>query len=104
LFGSRLACAQAVIFSRQTVFHKCAKDINCPLGCGLRVKNFNIPQSEQKKSWTLVDFFIKYQCASQLGRQDSMQTAEQAGGWIHFCMEQLRTLNSYKIFEIKNKK
>ncbi len=29
---------------------------------------------------------------------------EQAGGWDHFCMERLRTLNSYKIFKIKNKK
>jgi hypothetical protein len=29
---------------------------------------------------------------------------KQAGGWIHFCMKQLRTLNSYQIFKIKNKK
>jgi hypothetical protein len=33
--------------------------INWPLGCGLRVKNFIIPQSESKKSCSLVDFFIK---------------------------------------------
>jgi hypothetical protein len=25
-----------------------------------------------------------------------------AGGWIHFCMKQLKTLNSYQIFKIKN--
>jgi hypothetical protein len=29
---------------------------------------------------------------------------DRAGGWIHFCMKQLRTLNSYQIFKIKNKK
>jgi hypothetical protein len=33
-----------------------------------------------------------------------LSTCKQAGGWIYFCMKQLRTLNSYKIFKIKNKK
>ncbi len=28
----------------------------------------------------------------------------QAGGWIHFCMKRLQTLNSYQIFKIKNQK
>ncbi len=27
--------------------------------------------------------------------------SRQAGGWIHFCKKQLRTLNSYQIFKIK---
>ncbi len=26
---------------------------------------------------------------------------EQAGGWIHFCMKQLRTLKSFQIFITK---
>ncbi len=30
--------------------------------------------------------------------------SKQEGGWIHFCMKQLRTLNSYQILNIKNKK
>ncbi len=30
--------------------------------------------------------------------------SKQAGGWIHFCMKRLRTLNSYQIIKIKNKK
>ncbi len=29
---------------------------------------------------------------------------KQAGGWIHFCMKRLRTLNYYQKFKIKNKK
>ncbi len=30
--------------------------------------------------------------------------SKQEGGWIHFCMKRFRTLNSYQIFKIKNKK
>jgi hypothetical protein len=30
--------------------------------------------------------------------------SKQAGGWIHFCMKRLRTMNYYQIFKIKNKK
>jgi hypothetical protein len=29
---------------------------------------------------------------------------EQAGGWINFCMKQLRTLNSFHIFKSEIKK
>ncbi len=37
-------------------------------------------------------------------RFEHMQTvSKQAGGWIHFCMKRLRTLNSYQIFKIKIK-
>jgi hypothetical protein len=51
-------CSSRDLF-RQTVPQKCGRDINCPVGCGLRVNNFIIPQSKPKKSWTLVEFFIK---------------------------------------------
>jgi hypothetical protein len=37
------------------------------------VKNFIIPQSEPKKSWTLVDFH-QVTVRQPIGRQDSMQT------------------------------
>ncbi len=30
--------------------------------------------------------------------------SKQAGGWIHFCIKRLRTLNSYQIFKIKTQK
>ncbi len=50
-------------------------------------------------------FFHQIKVRQPIGRQDSMQiVTEQAGDWIHFCMERLRTLNSYKIFKIKTKK
>jgi hypothetical protein len=49
-------------------------------------------------------FFHQMKVRQAIGRQDSMQTVEQAGGWIHFCKKRLRTLNSYQIFKIKNKK
>ncbi len=37
-------------------------------------------------------------------RFEQMPRSKQAGRWIHFCMNQLRTLNSYQIFKIKNEK
>ena len=43
LFGLRFACAQAVIFFHQTVFHKCGRGNNCSLDYGSQVKNFIIP-------------------------------------------------------------
>jgi hypothetical protein len=30
--------------------------------------------------------------------------SKQAGGWIHFCMKQLRNLKSFQIFKTKIKK
>jgi hypothetical protein len=69
-------------FFRQTVFHKCAKDINCPLGCGLRVKNFIIPQSELKNSWTLVDFFINAPANRKTGFYANREPNKQEVGFI----------------------
>jgi hypothetical protein len=40
-------------------------------------------------------FFHQLKVRQPIGGQDSMQTAEQAGGWIQFCMKRLRTLKSF---------
>jgi hypothetical protein len=49
-------CSSRDLF-RQTVFHECGSDINCPLDCGLRVKNFIIPESKPKNRAALLRFF-----------------------------------------------
>jgi hypothetical protein len=40
----------------------------------------------------------------QPGRIQFIPRSEQAGGWIHFCMKQLRTLKSFQIFKTEIKK
>ena len=42
-------CSNHNLYHR-TVLHKCGKGINFSLGCGLKVKNFIIPQSKPKQS------------------------------------------------------
>jgi hypothetical protein len=50
-------------------------------------------------------FFQQIKVRQPIGRKNSKQTViQQAGGWIHFCMKRLRTLNSSQIFKIKIKK
>jgi hypothetical protein len=58
-------------------------------------------------TWTKIELHFGgfFQCASQLeDRILCKPWTEQAGGWIPFCMKRLRTLNSYQIFKIKNRK
>ncbi len=57
-----------------------------------------------RNNWCLSPIF-----GARLGGKDrSLSTcklgSKQAGGWIHFFMKRLRTLNSYQIFKVKNKK
>ncbi len=50
-------------------------------------------------------FFHQIKVRQPIGRKDSMQTVSRTSRRFNsFCMERLRTLNSYKIFEIKTKK
>jgi hypothetical protein len=68
-------CSSRDLF-RQTVFHKCAKDINCPLGWGLNVKNFRNPN---QKELDFGVFFHQVSMRQPIGRQDSMQTKTSKG-------------------------
>ena len=70
LFGLRFAYLQAVIFFRQTVFHKCGRGIYCSLGSGLQ-PSFRNPHLNRAPLW-----WIFYQITERqpIGRQDSMQT------------------------------
>jgi hypothetical protein len=42
-------CSTRDLF-RRTELKKCGRDINCPLDCGSKVKNYIIPQSKQKRA------------------------------------------------------
>ncbi len=57
-----------------------------------------------KNNWCLSRIFE----ARFGGKVHSLSTckpwSKQIGGWIHFCMKRLRTLNCYQIFKNKNKK
>jgi hypothetical protein len=76
------------------------------LSFGLRLASEDLHHSAilTKIEQSFDGFFHQIKVRQPIGRQDSVQTTEQAGDWIHFCMEQLITLNSYKILKIKTKK
>ncbi len=57
-----------------------------------------------KNNWCLSRIFGAQFGGKDRGLSTSKPWSKQAGGWIHFCMKRLRTLNSYQIFKIKNKK
>jgi len=74
---------------------------------GLRLagKKFHHSVIQTKIELHFGGFFHQMKVRQPIGRQDSMQTViQQAGGWIHFCIKRLLSLNSYQIFKIKNKK
>jgi hypothetical protein len=62
-------CSSRDLF-RQTVFHKCGRDINCSLDCGSQVKNSISPQPDQNRAALWLIFSVR----QPIGRQDSMQT------------------------------
>jgi hypothetical protein len=70
---------------------------------GLRLVSkefYNIPQSEPKQSNTLADFFHQRKVRQPIGRQGYIKPwSEQARGWIHFCLKQLRALKYFQIFK-----
>jgi hypothetical protein len=52
-------------------------------------------------------FLHQIKVRQPIGRKDSTvhkPKSEQAGGWIHFCMKQLRTLKSFQVFKSEIKK
>jgi hypothetical protein len=104
LFESWFACAQTETFSAEP----CSKNAGRhQLFFGLRLmsKEFQHPAIQTKIEQHFGIFFHQIKVLHPLG-QDSMQTAEQAGSWIRFCMKRLRTLKFFQIFrsEIKTSK
>jgi hypothetical protein len=57
-----------------------------------------------KNSWCLSRIFGAWFGGKDHGLSTCKPWSKQAGGWIHFCMKMLRTLNSYQIIKIRNKK
>jgi hypothetical protein len=58
----------------RTELQKCGRDINCPLGCGSKVKNYIIPQSKPKEELHFGGFSHQITVRQPKGRQDSLQT------------------------------
>jgi hypothetical protein len=73
---------------------------------GLRLvsKEFQHPAILTKIEQHFGGYFHQIKVPQPIERQDSMQTTEQAGGWIHFCIKRLRTLKSFQIFKSEIKK
>ena len=79
---------------------KCCSILVWIAGCWNSLLTSRIP----KNNWCLCRIF-----RARFGVKDCCLStwkvwSKQVGGWFHFCMKWLRTLNSYQIFKIKNKK
>jgi hypothetical protein len=96
------------VLKPQSFSPKCAPKIRerYQLFFGLRLVSKELHHSaiETKIEQNFGGYFHQIKVRQPIGGQDCMQTAEQAGGWIHFCMKRLRTLKSYKIFKSELKK
>ncbi len=103
LFGSR--------FARNPVFYWLAHFFwwkNPPKCCSILVWiavcwNYFLTSHNPKNNWCLSRIF-----GARFGGKDRCLSTcklwtKQTGGWIHFFMKRLRTLNWTEIFKIKNK-
>ncbi len=66
--------------------------------------NFLLTSHNPKNNWCLSRIFGAWFGKKDRGLSTCKPWSKQVGGWIHFCMKWLRTLNSYQIFKIQNKK
>ncbi len=57
-----------------------------------------------KNNWCLSRIFGAWFGGKDRSSSTCKPWSKQAGSWINLCMKRLRTLNSYQIFNIKNKK
>jgi hypothetical protein len=66
---------------------------------GKKIPSFRNPNQNRAALWQI------FSVRQPIGRQDSMQTVNRTSRRLDsFFMKRLRTLNSYQIFKIKNKK
>ncbi len=98
LCKSWFACAQTETFSAKP----CSKNVGrhqLVFGLRLMSKEFQHPAIQTKIEQLFDIFFHQIKVLHSLGRQDSMQTAKQAGSWIRFCMKRF-----FQIFRSEIKK
>ncbi len=76
---------------------------NPPKCCSFLVWIAGVTSCNPKNNWCLSCIFWARICRKDCGLSTCKPWSKQVGGWIHFCMNRLRTLNSYQIFKIKNK-
>jgi hypothetical protein len=79
---------------------KCCSILVLIAGCW----NSLLTSCNPKNNWCLSRIFGTQVGGKDRGLITCKPWSKQAGGWTHFCRKRLRTLNSYQIFKIKNKK
>jgi hypothetical protein len=86
---------------------KCGRDITWPLGCGLRVKNFIIPQSNQKRAglWWIFSSSNSAPANRKTGFYANREPNKQEVGFIFaWSGSELWSLVKYSRSKIKNLK
>ena len=105
LLGSRFACAQAVIFFAKP-YPKNAGEASIGLWVAAwewRTSSFRNPNQKRAGLWWIFSSSNSAPANRKTGFYANREPNKQED-WRPFCMERLRTLNSCKIFKIKNKK
>jgi hypothetical protein len=73
-------------------------------GSRLESKELHHSEIQTKKELHFGGFSHPITVRQPIGRQDTMQSHRQAGGWVQFCMKRLRTLKLFQIFKSEIKK
>jgi hypothetical protein len=88
---------------RQTVLHKCGRDINCSLDCGSQVKKF-ISRNPNQKRAALWRIFSVHQ---PIGKQGSMQTVKRTSrrldSFLHEAAQNFELLSNIQDQKLKIK-
>jgi hypothetical protein len=95
-------CSSRDLF-RQTVLHKCGKDINCSLDCGSQVKNssFRNPNQNRAALWRI------FSVRQPIGKQGSMQTVNRTSrrldSFLHEAAQNFELLSNTQDQKLKIK-
>jgi hypothetical protein len=85
-------CSSRDLF-RQTVFHKCGRDINCSLDFGSQVKNSSFRNLNQNRAALWRVFPVR----QPIGKQGSMQTVNRTSrrldSFLHEAAQNFELLN-----------
>jgi hypothetical protein len=102
LFGPRFACAQTAIFFAKP-YSINAGEISIVFGLRLEGKEFHHSAIQTKIEELFGGFFHQIKVCQTIEGQDSMQTVIRTSTRLDSFLR-LRTLKSFQIFKIKNKK
>jgi hypothetical protein len=94
-------CSSRDLF-RQTVLHKCGRDITCSLDCGSQVKNssFCNPNQNRAAHWQI--FSVRQPIGKQGFMQTMNRTSRRLDSFLHEAAQNFELLSNMQDQKIKN--